>query len=74
MKKLMIELFKEVNSDVQELIILDSLIEVFKSIIWSSGKWGPIKKESFLHKNLLTQVLTQQWLSCILQMNTIIHK
>ena len=41
---LLLELFKEVNSDVQELINLDDSAEVSKSIVWSPGGEDPRQK------------------------------
>ena len=41
---LLLELFKEVNSDVQELINLDDSVEVSKSIVWSPESEDPRQK------------------------------
>ena len=45
--ELLLELCKEVKSDVQELITLDALFEVSKSIVWSPGSEDPSKKNHF---------------------------
>ena len=43
----MLELFKEINSDVQELITLDILAEVSNPIEWSPASENSPKKKHF---------------------------